>query len=130
MKWIALILTAFLFAGCSTQEETGSTDSTASQVASSSPAAEEDLAPVPEEELDSADSIQSPDYPELTVIQEEIDLETVESYLMTDNPGTRVMIFVEDGEQAYKSIYIKSDNRLKLVNLKSDELMIDEEWME
>lgn len=130
MKWIALILTAFLFAGCSTQEETGSTDSTASQVASSSPAAEEDLAPVPEEELDSADSIQSTDYPELTVIQEEIDLETVESYLMTDNPGTRVMIFVEDGEQAYKSIYIKSDNRLKLVNLKSDELMIDEEWME
>ncbi|MFL2101107.1 hypothetical protein [Desemzia sp. FAM 23991] len=130
MKWIALILTAFLFAGCSTQEETGSTDSTASQVASSSPAAEEDLAPVPEEELDSADSIQSPDYPELTVIQEKIDLETVESYLMTDNQGTRVMIFVEDGEQAYKSIYIKSDNRLKLVNLKSDELMIDEEWME
>ena len=127
MKLMALVLTLFLFAGCSTQEDTDSTDSTVSQVETSSEAVEDDLASVPEEELGSADDIQQSDYPELSTLQEMIDLETVESYLITDNPGTRVIVFVEDGEQAYKSIYIKSDNRLKLVDFEANELILDEE---
>ena len=127
MKLSALALTLFLFAGCSTQEDVDSTDSTASQVETSSEAVEDDLAFVPEEELGSADDIQQSEYPELSTLQEMIDLETVESYLITDNPGTRVIVFVEDGEQAYKSIYIKSDNRLKLVDFEANELMLDEE---
>ena len=127
MKLMALVLTLFLFAGCSTQEDTDSTDSTVSQVETSSEAVEDDLASVPEEELGSADDIQQSDYPELSTLQEMIDLETVESYLITDNPGTRVIAFVEDGEQAYKSIYIKSDNRLKLVDFEANELILDEE---
>lgn len=127
MKLIALALTLFLFAGCSTQEDVDSTDSTASQVETSSEAVEDDLAFVPEEELGSADDIQQSEYPELSTLQEMIDLETVESYLITDNPGTRVIVFVEDGEQAYKSIYIKSDNRLKLVDFEVNELILDEE---
>ena len=127
MKLIALALTLFLFAGCSTQEDVDSTDSTVSQVETSSEAVEDDLAFVPEEELGSADDIQQSEYPELSTLQEMIDLETVESYLITDNPGTRVIVFVEDGEQAYKSIYIKSDNRLKLVDFEANELMLDEE---
>lgn len=127
MKLMALALTLFLFAGCSTQEDTDSTGSTVSQVETSSEAVEDDLASVPEEELGSADDIQQSDYPELSTLQEMIDLETVESYLITDNPGTRVIVFVEDGEQAYKSIYIKSDNRLKLVDFEANELILDEE---
>lgn len=127
MKLMALVLTLFLFVGCSTQEDTDSSDSTASQVETSSEAVEDDLATVPEEKLGSADDIQQSDYPELSTLQEMIDLETVESYLITDNPGTRVMVFVKDGEQAYKSIYIKSDNRLKLVDFEANELILDEE---
>lgn len=127
MKLMPLALTLFLFAGCSMQDDANSTDSTASQVETNSEAVEDDLATVPEEELGSADDIQQSDYPERSTLQEMIDLETVESYLITDNPGTRVMIFVKDGEQAYKSIYIKSDNRLKLVDFEANELILDEE---
>ena len=129
MKLIVLVLTLFLFAGCSAQEDTGSVETVPSQEETSSEAVEveEDFAPVPEEELDAAEVIEQSDYPEFNALQEEIDLETLDSYLVTDNPGTRVVVFVENGEQVYKSIYIKPENRLKLVDLKANELVIDEE---
>ena len=112
------------------QEKIESTGSATVQVESNSPEVEEDLSSVSEEELNSADIVQPADYPELQVLQKVIDLEKVDGYLVTDNPGTRVVIFVEDEEQVYKSMYIQSDNRLKVVDLKTNELMMNKEWTE
>lgn len=127
MKLIVPMLTLFLFAGCSAQEDTGSVETVPSQEEINSESVEEDFESVPEEELNDAEVIEQSDYPEFNALEEEIALETLESYLITDNPGTRVVVFVENGEQVYKSIYIKPENRLKLVDLKANELMIDEE---
>lgn len=127
MKLIVPMLTLFLFAGCSAQEDTGSVETVPSQEEINSESVEEDFESVPEEELNDAEVIEQSDYPEFNALQEEIALETLESYLITDNPGTRVVVFVENGEQVYKSIYIKPENRLKLVDLKANELKIDEE---
>lgn len=124
MKLLLLALTLLIFVGCD-NDEVEAPENT--EITTSSETAEEDFEQVPEEDYDSADPIQPTDYPELNAVQGEIDLETVEGYLVTDNPGTRVIIFVEEGRQAYKSIYIKSDNRLKLADFEANELMIDEE---
>ncbi|MBM6615071.1 hypothetical protein JTF06_09255 [Desemzia sp. RIT804] len=127
MKLLLLALTLLMFAGCGDEEFEAPGNN---EVTTSSEIVEEEFEQVPEEDYESADPIQATDYPELSAIQEEIDLDTVEGHLVTDNPGTRVIIFVEDGQQAYKSIYIKSDNRLKLVDFKANELLIDEELAE
>lgn len=141
MKRLMTALALLLFAaGCSTTEAPNPDDA---QMESSSAAEQEteettdssseetDLAPVPDEKFDSATLItDQADYPELEYIQETVPLENLDGYLVTDNPGTRVMIFVEADEQAYKSIFIKSENRLKLVDLRANELLLDEKLSE
>lgn len=134
MKRLMLASTLLLFAaGCSTAEEPTedsqmeSSSEMVQETTTDSSATEEDLESVPEEELNSDNVIaEQPEYPEWDLIQETIAVEELEGHLVTDNPGTRVIIFVEEGEQAYKSIFIKSENRLKLVDLRADELVLNE----
>lgn len=144
MKRLMFTLSLLLFAtGCSTAEEpntdaqseavsetTGESSSESAQEVEESTeedATEEDLASVPEEEIGTDNVIMDQnEFPEMSLIQETINLENLEGHLVTDNPGTRVVIFVEEGEQAYKSIFIKAKNRLKLVDLRANELVLNE----
>ena len=87
---------------------------------------EDEMAPASDEEIEQAESISEfTDYPEL-VHQNVFNPEDYDAWLVTDNPGTRVFIFRDGEQQAYKTVFIKSDNRLKLIDIANNELLLNE----
>ena len=123
MKLLILLLTLGLLAGCSTEQQTDSEqDSTA--IVSSEDAVEESVS---KEELNEAEVIDDlTEYPETTAIQETIDLTELTGYIVSDNPGTRILIFTNEEKQVYKSIFVKDEKQLKVIDLEQNEVLIDE----
>lgn len=123
MKLLILLLTLGLLAGCSTEQQTDSEqDSTA--IVSSEEAVEESVS---KEELNETEVIDDlTEYPETTVIQETIDLTELTGHIISDNPGTRILIFTNEENQVYKSIFVKDEKQLKVVDLEQNDLVIDE----
>ncbi|SFQ41692.1 hypothetical protein SAMN04488506_1904 [Desemzia incerta] len=123
MKLLILLLTLGLLAGCSTEQQTDSEqDSTA--IVSSEDAVEESVS---KEELNEAEVIDDlTEYPETTAIQETIELTELTGYIVSDNPGTRILIFTNEEKQVYKSILVKDEKQLKVIDLEQNEVLIDE----
>ena len=123
MKLLILLLTLGLLAGCSTEQQTDSEqDSTA--IVSSEDAVEESVS---KEELNEAEVIDDlTEYPETTAIQETIELTELTGYIVSDNPGTRILIFTNEEKQVYKSIFVKDEKQLKVIDLEQNEVLIDE----
>lgn len=83
--------------------------------------ADEDTAPAPPEdnELES--------YEEYSKIAEVADVSGQKAIVETDNPGTRVILFEEDnGKKTIKSVYVKKENRLKVISLDDDGLLFND----
>lgn len=67
------------------------------------------------------------DFPEFDILTEKIDLTVYKGVVETDNKGTRVILFEDErGHKEYKSIFVKHDNRLKIVQFKDDGLLYNE----
>jgi hypothetical protein len=50
-------------------------------------------------------------FEEYTILDENIDLSVLKEKVLTDNPGKRVIMFLDDnGQELYKSIYVKETN--------------------
>ncbi|MEG0444086.1 MAG: hypothetical protein RR548_08870 [Carnobacterium sp.] len=142
-KVMVFFAAAFVLGGCSTKttdepvvessnsaaqsSEEVMTESTAvesSAVTESSSEEDKDMAPVSEEEAASAEMVTDiSQYEELAYT---IDLSGYESRMLTDNQGTRVMLFSKDNEQVYKTVYVKNNNWLKVIDLKGDNLLLNE----
>lgn len=123
MKLLTLLFTLLLLAGCSTEQQTDSVQDN-SAVVGSEDAVEESVS---EEELSEAEVIDDlTEYPEIAAIQENIDLTELTGYVISDNPGTRILIFTNENKQVYKSIFVKDENHLKVVDLEQNDLVIDE----
>ncbi|GAB2546059.1 hypothetical protein [Gracilibacillus alcaliphilus] len=70
----------------------------------------------PDEESDQQSSEVSQDFPEYETLAEHIDLDRLEQEIVEDNQSKRVIIFKStDGEQEYKSIFVKETDRLKII---------------
>lgn len=66
-------------------------------------------------------------YEEYEILNEKLDLSTYEAEIETDNSGNRVLIFSEDdGDKAYKSIFVKDEQHLKIVSLKDEGLLYND----
>lgn len=90
-------------------------------------ASAEEMAPASDEEIEQADTVsESLDYEELAY-QDVFNPEEYDARLITDNPGTRVFIFRDGEQQVYKTVYIKSDNRLKLIDIANNQLLLNEQ---
>lgn len=86
---------------------------------------EEDMAHVSEGELEQSEKVAELEKYEELSSQDYFDPEAFQVHLITDNPGTRVFIF-HDGEQlAYKTVFIKHENRLKVIDLVNDTLLMN-----
>lgn len=83
---------------------------------------EDDMAGVSEEELEDTETVSDHENFEELAAQDYFE----PSRLITDNPGTRIFIFENEGQQAYKTIFIKKANRLKVIDLVNDELLMNE----
>ena len=101
-------------------------DTTDSEEASDEDVSDDDMASADEEELESAEKVSDHgEYEELSA-QDFFNPEDYTSHLVVDNPGKRIFVFEDDGQQAYKTIYIKKANRLKIIDLKNDDLLMNE----
>lgn len=150
-KVMVFFAAAFILGGCSTKTtdepvvessdsaaqsskevmtESASSESMAvesSAVTESSSEEDKDMAPVSEEEVASAEMVTDiSQYEELEYAKDTIDLSGYESRMLTDNQGTRVMLFSKDNEQVYKTVYVKNNNWLKVIDLKGDNLLLNE----
>jgi len=87
---------------------------------------EEDMAPASNEEIENSESVlEFGNYEELSY-QDFFNPEEYGARLITDNPGTRVFIFHDGEQQAYKTVFIKNDNRLKVIDINNNELLMNE----
>lgn len=84
---------------------------------------DEQLAPVSEEELEGAESIDDVDTYEEFAEQDSFDPEGLDAYLVTDDTSERVIVFTENGEQVFKSMFMKDENRLLIINLIDQEVL-------
>jgi len=67
------------------------------------------------------------EFPEFDTKAEYIDLDAYQGVVETDNKGNRIILFEdENGHSEYKSIFIKHDNRLKIVEFNNDGLLYNE----
>ena len=67
------------------------------------------------------------DLPEYDIWAQYIDLSTFEAVVETDNNKIRVIFFEDDEfQKAFKSIFLKEANHLKLVSLDDDGLIHDD----
>lgn len=85
--------------------------------------ASEDLEGVTEEELANAESVSEYDSYEELVYQDVFNPEQYQGFIVTDNQGKRIFLFSDGQNQIYKTIYIKHDNRLKIIDLQKDNLV-------
>ena len=109
-----------------TQQETQDTDQ---QTESETPAEEPDQAEEPEntEEETAEETSNVPDtlkdYEESEQLAANIDnLNELNPEVETDNPNKRVILYADDShKKEYKSIFIKKENRLKIIKLNGKE---------
>ncbi len=67
------------------------------------------------------------DYTELPVVLEKIGNDEYEEIVKTDNANKRVILFEDQNHnKLFKSIYIKHDNRLKVIDLAKDQMIFNE----
>ncbi|GEK91374.1 hypothetical protein [Alkalibacterium kapii] len=132
-KIIVLFLTALTLAGCTDESDPGETEAldpieeeaAVEEEPNETVVTEEELAPVSEEEKNQAEVIDDIDTYEEFKTQDVFEPTDYDAHLITDNSNTRVILFSEGEEQVYKSIFIKEDNRLKIIDLQNDQLLIN-----
>lgn len=138
-KGLVILLGILLLSGCSSKDtvELKTRDEEVSdKVVAPEESHENDSGRVTEEKEnledvpagDTIDTVTNNDdlgkFAEFDTIEEHIDLDTFQGVVETDNKGNRIIIFEdENGSAEYKSIFIKHDNRLKIVKLKDDGLL-------
>jgi len=64
------------------------------------------------------------DYKEQKVIAEQIAEGDYDAVVETDNKESRVMIYEMDGEKYYKTIFVKHDSRLKIIDIHNNDGLI------
>lgn len=111
----------------SVASESSAVESSASSEAADTETDSEDMAPVSEEEVANAEEATDlSQYEELTYAKDQIDLSDYESRILNDNQGKRVMLFSDGNQQVYKTVYVKHNNWLKVIDLKNDDLVVNE----
>ena len=81
------------------------------------------------EESDESDSVdhELAGYEEYTTIADVAEVDGMKGIVETDNPGTRVILFEdENGKKTVKSVFVKKENRLKVISLDDDGLLYND----
>lgn len=132
-KLILLFMAAATLGACTTEEDPGEAEAldpieeeaAIEEEPNEGMVTEEELAPVSESEMDEAESIDNIDQYEEFEEQDVFDPTGYDAYLITDNGSTRVILFTDGDEQVFKSIFTEEDNRLKIIDLQNNELLLN-----
>lgn len=149
MKKLLFISMASLVLGACANDTTTDEDTTSSEVAVSEvmstessmveeesstvveseemEADEADLEEVTDSDLESAEKVSEyAEYEELDA-QDIFNPSDYEGHLVTDNQGTRIFLFRDGDNQMYKTIFVKNNNRLKVIDLQADQMVFNEQ---
>ena len=75
----------------------------------------------------SGENVKVNEYEEISKISEKINLQDYNMNVESDNKGTRIILFERNGKKIYKSVFVKEEKHLKLIDLESGEkLLINE----
>lgn len=119
MKKLLLVgLLTFLLAGCtsneSVQEPVANDENTES--------VEDNSVSNPPSDTNNLEAFE-----EYQQISEIADLEGLNGIVETDNPGTRIIFFEdENGRKTLKSVFVKKENRLKVISLDNEGLLYND----
>lgn len=140
-KLIAILAATSTLAACQTDDTTApepATDETDEEIEthvdeddlddepSEVVVSDEDMEPVSDDELANAEPIDDLSQYEEFEEQEVFNPEEYDAYLISDEGGIREIIFTEDSEQVFKSIFVIEDNILRVIDLVNSELLIND----
>ncbi|MBW8351839.1 hypothetical protein K0H71_20775, partial [Bacillus sp. IITD106] len=137
-KLLILLLSICLLAACTSQKEVGTqaNNNEKDKVEVTQPSEQEDnqnnesgSTEVPDKQLDDSTTTgtEQTDYIELSIVFNKIGNNEYEQVVETDNSNKRVILFEDQNHhKKFKSIYIKHDNRLKVIDLANNELILNE----
>lgn len=137
-RQVAFFALSLMLAGCGTQNNASENETAESQKSQTSSALQEsnkseesssseELNQATEEELSDAEQVNSVmEYEEMETVQKEVNLNEYDAYLFTDNPGSRVVVFMEGNQQVYKTIFVKNNKQLKVVDLQENQLIVNQ----
>lgn len=132
-KLIVLFMAAITLGACTTEDDAGETEAldpieeeaAVEEAPDESVVTDEELAPVSDNELTEAERIDDiSQYDEFSE-QDIFDPTGYDAYLITDNGSTRVILFNDGDDQMFKSVFIEEDNRLKIIDLQNNELLLN-----
>ncbi len=126
--WLIPIL-ALAIAGCGNNEEIVEEEESVEVVELEETDSENTEIEIEEEaeinEEISSDS-KTADYEENELLEEHLSLDELTPQVETDNPNKRIILFEnQSGEKVYKSIFIKNDQHLKIIDLNGDGLVYE-----
>lgn len=85
---------------------------------------------VDDNEVDNSEESNIPeemmDFEESTTLMKHIQLDDLTAHIQTDNQNNRVIIFSDDHGKQYKSVFVKRQNRLKVISLDDDDQIFNE----
>lgn len=137
-KLFILCLAAILLGACSGKDEqakdtTNNDESKATQTAEPENGQRDNTevqeTEVQEEKSEGSSAVNEDQssYTELPTVLDTIGNDQFEQVIKTDNPNKRVILFEDEHHnKKFKSILIKHDNRLKVIDLENDRMMLNE----
>lgn len=126
--WLIPVL-ALTLTGCGNNEEIVEEEESVEVIESKETDSENRETEIEEEaqnnEESSSDSITA-DYEENELLEEHLPLDELTPQIKTDNQNKRIILFEnQSGKKVYKSIFIKNDQHLKIIDLNGDGLVYE-----
>lgn len=87
---------------------------------------DEELELVADEELETAEPIDDLSQYEEFAEQDVFTPDHFDAYLLSDEGGVRDILFMEDSQQLFRSIYTYEDNNLRIIDLINQELILND----
>lgn len=75
----------------------------------------------PTSETETKENSEIADFEEASVIEDEIDVSDLDVEIEADNDNKRVILFKDGNRAVYKTIYIKGEQRLKVIDIIDNE---------
>src|SRR5699024_3486024 len=123
-KIITILMTIgviFGLAACGTNNDTNSAESNEIEDSTEVTKDEGNTNEVDSEEESEEEKSKIEEFKESEVIEKEIDVSDLNVEIETDNDNNRVILFKENNKPVYKTVYIKRDQRLKIIDIENNE---------
>ncbi|WP_182201335.1 hypothetical protein [Paraliobacillus salinarum] len=112
-----ILIALLLLSACNTGVQDEADENSNSQNTDEETVTDQDNSEDAEQANDGESNEDLSNFPEITYISDKIEIDQYEMMVETDNEGSRVILYSKDGQKHYKSVYVKDEKRLKLLDI-------------